>query len=171
VNAPDAAALPILPVDHPMLRRKSSRLARVGDDTRRLIAAMFATMDRYGGIGLAANQIGRPWRVIVVGLDAERHALVNPAIARATGAAVAEEGCLSLPNWYGPVERATTITVKALDLRGQPVRHTFNGLLARAVQHEVDHLDGVIFTDRLTDPTALRFVDPREAAERGLHAS
>ena len=163
--------LDVLPVDHPLLRRKSSRLRAVGPDVQALIASMFATMDRHRGVGLAANQIGRPWRVVVVGLEAERYGLVNPEIVESHGSDIDEEGCLSLPNYYGPVARATEVVVKARDARGKAVRHRLTGLLARAIQHEIDHLDGIIFTDRLTDPAKLRFVDPREAAASGLHAS
>ena len=86
-------------------------------------------------------------------------------------AAVADEGCLSLPNWYGPVERATNVTVKGLDLDGKPVRRRLRDLAARVVLHEIDHLDGVIFTDRLVDPEKLRFVDPRSPEAHELRAS
>ena len=165
------SVLDVLPVDHPLLRRKSSRLRKVSSDTRRLIADMFQTMDRLRGAGLAANQIGRPWRVIVLGLDGERLAVVNPQIVKASGAEVADEGCLSLPNWFGPVERATTVVFKGLDEQGEPLRRRAEGPLARALQHEIDHLDGVIFTDRLTDRDALRFVDPTSDEAQHLHAS
>ena len=121
---------------------------------------MFETMDAHRGTGLAAPQVGRPWRVIVADTGSERLMLVNPEIVRADGAAVADEGCLSLPNWYGPVERATDVTVKGLGLDGKPVRRRLRDLAARVVLHEIDHLDGVIFTDRLVDPEKLRFVDP-----------
>ena len=165
------AVLPIHPVDHPLLRRKSSRLRSVSDDVRDLIVDMFETMDHRNGIGLAANQIGRPWRLIVVSAGDDRLAIVNPEVVKAGGTQVGDEGCLSLPNWYGPVERATQVTVKGLDERGRKLRRRVTGLAARAVLHEIDHLDGVIFTDRLTDDSKLRFVDPREAHAKGLHAS
>ena len=88
-----------------------------------------------------------------------------------SGASIAEEGCLSLPNWYGPVERATDVTVKGLGLNGKPVRHRLQDLAARVVLHEIDHLDGVVFTDRLVDPEKLRFVDPRSPEAQDLRAS
>lgn len=163
--------LPVLPVDHPMLRRKSSRIRSVTPGIRRMIDDMFATMDDHHAVGLAANQIGRPWRLVVVGVDDDRLALVNPEIVSSSGSEVADEGCLSLPNWYGPVERALSIRVRALDAQGKTLRHEATGLLARAIQHEIDHLDGVIFTDRLTDPDALRFVDPASDEARRLRAS
>ena len=164
-------ALPVLPVDHPMLRRKSSRIRSVTPGIRRMIDDMFATMEHHHAVGVAANQIGRPWRLVVVGVDGDRLALVNPEIVWSEGSEVADEGCLSLPNWYGPVERAVTIRVRALNAEGQPLRREATGLLARAIQHEIDHLDGVIFTDRLTDPDALRFVDPSSDEARRLRAS
>lgn len=164
-------SLPVLPVDHPMLRRKSSRIRSVTPGVRQLIVDMFATMDQHQAVGVAANQIGRPWRLVVVGVDDERLALVNPEIVRSTGAEVADEGCLSLPNWFGPVERGKEITIRALDAEGKRIRRHAAGLLARAIQHEIDHLDGVIFTDRLVDPEGLRFVDPKAPEARGLRAS
>ena len=154
-----------------MLRRKSSRIRSVTPGIRRMIDDMFATMDDHQAVGLAANQIGRPWRLVVVGVDGDRLALVNPEIVESSGSEVADEGCLSLPNWYGPVKRALTIRVRALDAQGKALRHEATGLLARAIQHEIDHLDGVIFTDRLTDPDALRFVDPASDEARRLRAS
>ncbi len=132
---------------------------------------MFETMDHHNGIGLAANQIGRPWRLVVVNAGEDRLAIVNPEVVKAGGAHVGDEGCLSLPNWYGPVERETDATVKGLDERGRKLRCRVTGLAARALLHEIDHLDGVIFTDRLTDESKLRFADPREAQAKGLHAS
>ncbi len=164
-------ALPVLPVDHPMLRRKSSRIRSVTPGVRRMIEDMFATMDQQHAVGLAANQIGRPWRLVVVGVDDDRLALVNPEIVWTSGSEVADEGCLSLPNWYGPVERAVMIRVRALDAESRPLRCEATGLLARAIQHEIDHLDGVIFTDRLTDPESLRFVDPSSDEAQRLRAS
>ncbi len=154
-----------------MLRRKSSRIRSVTPGVRRMIGDMFATMDQHQAVGVAANQIGRPWRLIVVGVDDDRLALVNPEIVWSSGSEIADEGCLSLPNWYGPVERAVTIRVRALDAEGRSLRREATGLLARAIQHEIDHLDGVIFTDRLTDPESLRFVDPSSDEAQRLRAS
>lgn len=163
--------LPILPVDHPMLRRKSSRVRRVTPGVRQMIGKMFATMDAHHAVGVAANQIGRPWRLIVVGVHDDRLALINPEIVRTNGFHVADEGCLSLPNWYGPVERAEKITVQAIDTKGKNFRRDAQGLLARAIQHEIDHLNGIIFTDRLLDQAALRFVDPESSEAHGLQVS
>ena len=165
------AVLTVLPVDHPMLRRKASRVRGVSAGLRTFVDDMFDTMQANHGSGLAATQVGRPWRVIVADTGSERFALINPEVVRSSGSAIADEGCLSLPNWYGPVERATDVTVKGLGLNGKPVRHRLHDLAARVVLHEIDHLDGVIFTDRLVNPEKLRFVDPRSPEARELQAS
>ena len=154
-----------------MLRRKASRIGRVSASLRTFVDDMFDTMQANRGAGLAAPQVGRPWRVIVADTGGERFALVNPEVVRASGSAIADEGCLSLPNWYGPVERATDVTIKGLGLDGKPVRRRLRDLAARVVLHEIDHLDGVIFTDRLVDPDKLRFVDPRSPEAQQLQAS
>lgn len=165
------AVLTVLPVDHPMLRRKASRVRSASAGLRTFVDDMFETMQANRGAGLAATQVGRPWRVIVADTGSERFALVNPEIVRASGAAIADEGCLSLPNWFGPVERATDVTLKGLGLDGKQVRRRLHDLAARVVLHEIDHLDGVIFTDRLVDPEKLRFVDPRSPEAQDLRAS
>ena len=111
------------------------------------------------GVGLAGPQIGRPLRVIVVrGEDDSCRTLVNPKIVAKSGSEIADEGCLSLPGWFGPVERATEITVRAASERGAPLRFVADGQAARIIQHEIDHLDGVMFTDRIADDGQLRFV-------------
>jgi len=163
------SVLSIHPVDHPMLRRKASRVGRVTSGIRGFVDDMFETMDAHHGAGLAAPQVGRPWRVIVVNAGGERFSLINPQVVRSRGSATADEGCLSLPNWYGPVERATDLTVKGLDVSGKQVRHRLFDLVARVLLHEIDHLDGVVFTDRLVNVDRLRFVDPNSVEARGLH--
>jgi peptide deformylase len=163
------SVLAIHPVDHPMLRRKASRVGRVTSGIRGFVDDMFETMDAHHGAGLAAPQVGRPWRVIVVNAGGERFSLINPQVVRSRGSATADEGCLSLPNWYGPVERATDLTVKGLDVSGAQVRHRLFDLVSRVLLHEIDHLDGVIFTDRLVNVDRLRFVDPNSVEARGLH--
>ena len=122
------------------------------------------------GVGLAAPQVGRPLRVIVV-LEGEGPLpIVNPEIVRGSGESVAEEGCLSLPFYYGMVNRHEKVTVKGLDARGRPFRRRFSGLVARAVQHEIDHLNGIVFKDRLVEGAELRFAPPEAAAARSRAA-
>src|ERR1700716_4037303 len=119
------------------------------------------------GAGLAANQIGVALRVCVVKGDENQHwGLVNPVLVKGEGSQVGFEGCLSLPGWVGEVERCETVVVKGLNRKGKEVRIKTSGFTARAFQHELDHLDGVLFTDRLTSLDTLRRVEDLEAAEQ-----
>lgn len=134
----------------PVLRQRAYEVARADDGVRSLIADLFETMRAAKGIGLAANQIGVARRVAVVSAeDQGEHALVNPVIIEAEGAQVGEEGCLSIPDIYADVERAERVVVEAGDEQGTRRRIEATGLLARAIQHEIDHLDGILFLDRI----------------------
>jgi peptide deformylase len=139
----------------PVLRQKALEIVEVDDTVRELIADMRETMHAYNGVGLAGNQVGVLQRVLVVdvplteGPRAE-YALVNPVIDQRTGTETGEEGCLSIPGIYEDVKRAERIRMRALDASGRPVEFVAEGYLARALQHEVDHLDGVLFVDRLS---------------------
>jgi peptide deformylase len=133
----------------PVLRQRSDEVPEITDDVRQFIADMFATMDAARGVGLAANQVGVDRRVAVVDADGTRIALVNPKIVEAEGRATQEEGCLSIPDIFADVTRPASVTLEALDAEGQPYRIEARGLLARAIQHEIDHLDGVLFLDHL----------------------
>ena len=139
----------------PVLRGKAVEVAGVDDSLRTLIADMRETMHAYNGVGLAANQVGVLQRVLVVSvpIDEERRtelALVNPVILSRSGSETGEEGCLSIPGMFEDVARAARIRLRALDERGVAVELDAEGYLARALQHEVDHLDGVLFVDRLS---------------------
>ncbi len=125
-------------------------MAAVDAATEALVDDLFETMDAARGIGLAANQVGLATRVAVVGVDDERLVMVNPVIVSAEGRDRAEEGCLSIPEVYGEVTRPARIVLEALDRRGAPYRREADGLLARAIQHEIDHLDGILFIDHLS---------------------
>jgi peptide deformylase len=138
----------------PVLRRKADEVTSFDDSLRALIADMFETSRAYNGVGLAANQIGVAQRVFIVDVpvDAatrERFAVVNPVIDRREGRESAEEGCLSIPGIFEEVVRATSLRLRGFDEHGGPIDRVVEGYLARAVQHEADHLDGVLFTDRL----------------------
>lgn len=133
----------------PVLRQRSDELPAVSDETRQFIANLFDTMDASKGVGLAANQVGVGQRVAVVDADGTRIALVNPQIVEAEGRATKEEGCLSIPDIYADVTRPERVTLEALNQDGQPYRLSAEGLLARAIQHEIDHLDGILFLDHL----------------------
>jgi peptide deformylase len=162
----------IVVVDDPRLRTKCPRVPKVDDDTRRLVDDMVDTMRAAPGIGLAAPQVGVLLRVIVCGVDEHLHVLINPELVRAEGEQVGNEGCLSIPGWVGEVKRAERVVVKAKNRAGKDIRVHADGLLARCLQHEIDHLDGILFTDRLTDPATFRRVTAEEAvqdAEGGVH--
>lgn len=160
------AVRPILTSEHPVLREKARRISRVDASIVRLLDDLAETMYAAPGIGLAANQIGVPLRAIVVkGEEKHHYALVNPEIVRAEGSQVGYEGCLSIPGWVGEVERAETVVVKGLNRRGKEVRIKSSGWTARAFQHEIDHLDGILFTDRLTSLATLQRVEELEAEE------
>ena len=134
----------------PLLRQHSEIVPSVDEDVRRLIGDMFETMDAAKGIGLAANQVGVARRVAVVDVDDDRFAMVNPRIVETEGRASAEEGCLSIPEIYADVTRPDRVVLEALDAEGRPYRKEATGLKARAIQHEIDHLDGILFLDHLS---------------------
>lgn len=144
------AVLPIRVVPDPILRNKAKRIRKIDDSIRRLVEDMVETMCNAPGVGLAANQVGVPLRLAVLQLPEEEvMVLVNPRILKRTGERIVPEGCLSLPGYRGEVKRAERVLAKALDLDGKEVRIKAEGLLSQALEHEVDHLDGVLFTDRL----------------------
>ncbi len=141
-------------------------MTKVDASIVRLHDDLAETMYAAPGAGLAAPQIGVPLRVCVVKGDENQHyGLVNPVIVKAEGSQIGYEGCLSIPGWVGEVERYETVVVKGLNRRGREVRIKANGFTARAFQHEIDHLDGILFTDRLTSLSTLRRVEELEAEE------
>ena len=134
----------------PILRMDTAPVAEVTDELKRLIDDMFTTMYAAEGIGLAAPQVGRMERLAVVDVEGARYALINPEIVAREGSARAEEGCLSIPDVFGEVERPQRITLRALDANGEPFELAADELLARCIQHEVDHLHGKLFLDYLS---------------------
>ena len=154
------------------LRQKAVKIKRIDAGLRRLADDMYETMLDAPGIGLAAPQVGVLMRLITVdvpddyeddGSEGASLILINPEIIKATGTQIEPpEGCLSIPNWIGNVPRAQRIVVKARDLDFREVRIRAAGLVARALQHEIDHLDGILFTDRVVDKSTLKFLTPKE---------
>jgi len=138
----------------PVLRQRSTPVATVDDAVQRLVDDLFETMHAAKGVGLAANQVGIARRVAVVDVGADGPpplVLINPRIVQASDVVeTAEEGCLSIPEIYGEVERHVGISVEALDRDGHPYKVELSGFKARAAQHEIDHLDGVLFLDHLS---------------------
>jgi peptide deformylase len=148
----------ILRFPHPLLRKKSKAVKRVTPEIVKLINDMFETMRAAPGIGLAAVQLGELLRVIVVEVGEESHALVNPKIISKNGEQTFTEGCLCLPGVEAPVKRASHVVVKGLDRSGKQIQVKADGLMATCLQHEVDHLDGYVFIDRVDDPSLIRHV-------------
>jgi peptide deformylase len=134
----------------PVLRQHSAEVKNVDDEVRRLVDDLFETMDAARGVGLAANQVGVARRVAVVDADGDRFAMIDPIIIETEGRSTAEEGCLSIPDVYGEVTRPERVVVEAINLEGNRYRKEATGLKARAIQHEIDHLDGILFLDHLS---------------------
>ena len=147
------AVLSVRKYGDPVLRRRARPVEAVTPEIKRTIADMVDTMYDEVGLGLAAPQVGISLRLMVVGDDdgREARALINPVIAEQGGEILAEEGCLSIPGVFAPVKRAEWVRLEAQDEQGRPVSIAARGLRARVFQHEMDHLDGVLFIDRL-DP-------------------
>jgi len=150
----------IVTVPEPVLRKKARKVTEFTPEIHQLLDDMVETMRQAPGVGLAAPQVNIPLRVIVVEFGDEENeevppklfTVVNPEIIRASQETVmGTEGCLSIPGFVGEVERMESITVKAQNRYGQPMRIKANGWLARIFQHEIDHLDGILFTDRATE--------------------
>ncbi len=146
--------LKIISYPHPTLRHLSKPVKRVDDELKKIIATMFELMYEANGVGLAANQVDLPFRLFVANTtvspdDGEELVFINPVIKRPKGSSEKEEGCLSIPGVFAPVVRPERIAVTAFDLSGNVFNKEVDGLLARIIQHETDHLDGILFIDRL----------------------
>ncbi|MFH1542287.1 MAG: peptide deformylase [bacterium] len=148
----------ILRFPHPVLRKKAKAVKKVTPEICKLITEMIAIMHDAPGIGLAAPQVGESIRVIVVDIGQGPIVVINPKVVKKSGAQTFVEGCLSLPGVEAPVERASSVIVKGLDKAGNPVEHEAHDLLATVFQHEIDHLDGHVFIDRVSDPSLIKFV-------------
>lgn len=146
------ATLPIRTFGDPALRQHARPVEKLTDIHQQLIDDMLETMREAPGVGLAAPQVGVLERIFVWEVDDEHGAVINPRIVSSSAdTAEEEEGCLSLPGLYYPVERPAAVVVEGTDRHGQPVKLDASELLARVCQHEIDHLDGVLFVDRLPD--------------------
>lgn len=146
----------IVQFPHPTLRHKSKPLKRVDKELKMMIEEMFDLMYEANGIGLAANQVDLPLQFFIVNVEAkkgegEELVFINPVLSKPKSSEEAEEGCLSLPGVYGNVIRPKQIVVNAFDLSGNEINMSLDGLMARVVQHEFDHVQGVMFTDRMSD--------------------
>jgi len=156
--------LQLITYPHPTLRYPAKPLARVDAQLKDLVGEMFHIMYEHRGVGLAANQVNLPIRLFIANPSGEKETgpelvFINPVIQRATGSAEAEEGCLSLPGVNAVVKRNRSVRVNAYGMDGKEIALDIDGYLARIVQHEVDHLDGVLFIDRLSDESQRQIVD------------
>jgi peptide deformylase len=158
VDNKSMAIRPIRTYPDPVLRAKTSRVEKVDDSLQRLIDDMVETMHAAPGVGLAANQVGVPLQLAVIDISDREEGrpkrsllvLINPEILSQEGSIVAEEGCLSIPDLSEPVKRAAKVKVRAQDRTGKTFEMEADGLMAKALQHEIDHLNGILFVDRLS---------------------
>ena len=158
------SVIPIRVLPDPVLRQKAKRVRSIDGSIQRLISDMIETMHAVPGrIGLAAPQVGVSLRVIVISMPEEKDiVLINPEIVRRTGERLVEEGCLSLPGYVGEIKRAESVRVKGRDQNGKEIRIKADDLLAQALEHEIDHLNGVLYIDYLESMDKLHKIEPEE---------
>ena len=157
--------LRVIPYPHPTLRVRSKPIRRVDSELRDIAARMLELMYESKGVGLAANQVDLPLRLFVANPEGERGEgeeliLLNPELQRPKGSETAEEGCLSAPEVFGQVKRPKSVRLSAYDLKGELIERTVDGFLARVLQHENDHIDGVMFFDRIGGEARRELDDP-----------
>lgn len=183
--------LPIVMYGHPMLRQKGARIAKITPDIRTLIRDMLETMQTNHGVGLAAQQVGKPLQLTVVDVSAvtdrpswvERGGvrtdltelmplvLINPKVTPVGAVETGPEGCLSFPEMYAEISRPGAVDVEAMNAEGQAIAFRCGGLLARAIQHEVDHLNGILFIDRMNNLDKSNLQPQLDALQRETRAS
>ena len=149
----------------PILRQKARRVTKIDDALQKLIDDMIDTMRAASGVGLAANQVGVLQKIVVIEIPEEEEVLVliNPEITRREGERLVEEGCLSIPGYRGELTRSLKVRVRALDRDGNTMRIKAEGLLAQALEHETDHINGTLYIDHLESSEKLWKLEPQEA--------
>ncbi|MBI2288709.1 MAG: peptide deformylase [Chloroflexi bacterium] len=158
------AVLPIRQVPDPILRQKSKQVRSLNGSIHKLISDMLETMHAAPGVGLAAPQVGVLLRVIVLGIPEQPDiVLINPKIVRKSGERLVNEGCLSLPGYIGQVKRAVSVTVKGRDQNGNEIRIKADELLAQALEHEINHINGILYFDELVGMDKPRKIEPEES--------
>ena len=165
----------IINYPHPTLRHKSKPIRRVDKKLREIVAEMFEAMYKARGIGLAANQVDLPLQLFIINTSGkkgkgEELVFLNPVISNPKGKGEAEEGCLSIPGVNASVNRPAGITVTAYDLTGNEIEIKATGLLARAIQHEFDHLNGILFIDRISDSEKKQIAGELDEFDLDFHA-
>ncbi len=159
------AILPVIKMDNPVLHRKAKRVKKIDDSIQKLIDNMIETMHEVEGLGLAAPQVGVQLQMVVIQLpeDEDIITLINPEIVKnSEETEMMTEGCLSLHGYRADVKRFTSVTVKARDRQGKPIRIKGEGLMAQVLQHEVDHINGIVFVDHLESMDKLEKVEEDE---------
>jgi len=162
------AILPIcrFPQD-PVLRQKAKRVSRIDKSIQRLIDDMVETMRQANGVGLAAPQVGVPLRVIVLQMSEEEPmAIINPEIVKRLGEQEVNEGCLSVPGYFGEIKRSASVTVKGRDRQGKAIRIKATGLMAEALEHEIDHLNGTLYIDHVENQDKLHKIEAPDTTKQ-----
>ncbi|MFC2003254.1 peptide deformylase [Chloroflexota bacterium] len=150
----------------PALKRKAKRVSIIDGSIQQLIDDMLETMLQAGGVGLAAPQIGVSLRVVVLQMpDEESVVLINPEIVKRSGEREVSEGCLSVPGYAGEIKRSVSVTVKGRDRQGKAIRLKATGLMAQALEHELDHLNGVLYIDHIEEPAKLYQIEPAQGGK------
>lgn len=163
---------PILVVGNPVLRQKAKRVTQVDGSIQKLIDDMIETMKAAPGVGLAAPQVGVPLRLAVIEVDEKITVIVNPEIVKTSGEHELDEGCLSVPGFWGRLPRAERVSVKAQDRHGKDLRiRDAEGLFAQALQHEIDHLDGHLYIDRMETLEKLQRSEPLRKRDADARAA
>ena len=161
----------IITSENPLLRQKAKKVHHFDASIQRLVDDMFETMHSADGVGLAAPQVARSLRIFVAKHEEHKVAIVNPEIIKSEGEELGIEGCLSIPGYRGyNIRRAAKVTVKGQDARGKAIRVNAEGFFARVLQHEIDHLYGILFLDRLDRPEDLHEIGEDEPAEEAVLA-
>jgi len=152
--------------DDSVLRRKAKRVPKIDSSIQRLIDDMIETMRQTNGVGLAAPQVGVSLRVVVLQMPGEAPiAIVNPQMVKRSGEREVIEGCLSVPGYYGEIKRSVSVTVKGWDRQGKAIRIKATGLMAQALEHELDHLNGILYIDHIESQDRLHKIEPDTGTE------
>ena len=160
------AVLPIRTVPDKVLRQKAKRVKSIDKSVHKLVSDMQETLRIAKGAGLAANQVGIPVRVIVISVPENTcDCIINPEIVKRTGERTVKEGCLSIPGYIGEIKRSEKVRVKGQDTKGKEIRLKAEGLLAEVLEHEIDHLNGVLYVDHLESQDKLREVEPPQPVQ------
>jgi len=152
--------------DDSVLRQKAKKVPKVDNSIQRLVDDMVETMQQVSGVGLAAPQVGVSLRVVVLRMPGEEPiAIINPEMVKRTGEREVSEGCLSVPGYVGEIKRSVSVTVKGWDRHGKAIRIKATDLMAQALEHELDHLNGILYIDHIESQDKLHKIEPEVKAE------